>query len=212
MTSRNRIRLLKAVTFALACVPLAKIGVDAFTGGLGANPIEAILNRLGFWTLTFLTLSLTPTPARAILGAAWPMRIRRMLGLFAFAYGLLHVTFYVGVDQGLDLGLIAEDVTKRRFQAVGMTALLLLVPLAVTSTDAWVRRLGYARWKKLHRLVYVAAILGVVHFTWRVKADLRRPGIFAIAVGALLLARFVPWVVRTARRREAARAGPRAAA
>lgn len=212
MTSRNRIRLLKAVTFALACVPLAKIGVDAFTGGLGANPIEAILNRLGFWTLTFLTLSLAPTPARAILGVAWPMRIRRMLGLFAFAYGLLHVTFYVGVDQGLDLGLIAEDVTKRRFQAVGMTALLLLVPLAVTSTDAWVRRLGYARWKKLHRLVYVAAILGVVHFTWRVKADLRRPGIFAIAVGALLLARFVPWVVRTARRREAARAGPRAAA
>jgi methionine sulfoxide reductase heme-binding subunit len=203
VTSRTRIQLLKAGTFALACVPLAKIGVDAFTAGLGANPIEAILNRLGFWTLTFLTLSLVPTPARAILGLAWPIRIRRMLGLFAFSYGLLHVTFYVGVDQGLDLGLVAEDVTKRGFQAVGMTALLLLAPLAVTSTDGWVRRLGYARWKKLHRLVYVAAILGVVHFTWRVKADLRRPGIFALAIGALLLARLVPWIARTAARRRA---------
>jgi methionine sulfoxide reductase heme-binding subunit len=201
MTSRSRVRLQKAATFALCCVPLAKIGVDAFTRGLGANPIEAILNRLGFWTLTFLTLSLVPTPAKTLLGVAWPIRLRRMVGLFAFSYGLLHVTFYVGVDQGLDLGLVVEDVTKRGFQIVGMTTLLLLVPLAVTSTDRWVRRLGYARWKRLHRLVYVAAILGVVHFTWRVKADLRRPSIFAIAIGALLLARLVPWLA--ARRRRA---------
>jgi methionine sulfoxide reductase heme-binding subunit len=200
VNSRSRIRLQKAATFALCCVPLAKIGVDAFTGGLGANPIEAILNRLGFWTLTFLTLSLVPTPAKTLLGVAWPIRLRRMVGLFAFSYGVLHVTFYVAVDQGLDLGLVVEDVTKRGFQAVGMAALLLLVPLAVTSTDRWVRRLGYARWKRLHRLVYVAAILGIVHFTWRVKADLRRPSIFAIAIGALLLARLVPWIAARRRR------------
>ncbi|HYG68623.1 MAG TPA: ferric reductase-like transmembrane domain-containing protein, partial [Anaeromyxobacteraceae bacterium] len=135
-----------------------------------------------------------------------------MLGLFAFAYGVMHVTFYVAVDQGLDLALVAEDVTKRRFQAVGMVALLLLVPLAATSTDAWVRRLGYARWKRLHRLVYVAALLGVVHFVWRVKADLRRPSIFVVAIGALLGARVASWAAarRTARRSRAA-SGPRTA-
>jgi methionine sulfoxide reductase heme-binding subunit len=213
VNSRSRIRLQKAATFALCCVPLAKIGVDAFTGGLGANPIEAILNRLGFWTLTFLTLSLVPTPAKTLLGVAWPIRLRRMVGLFAFSYGVLHVTFYVAVDQGLDLGLVVEDVTKRGFQAVGMAPLLLLVPLAVTSTDRWVRRLGYARWKRLHRLVYVAAILGIVHFTWRVKADLRRPSIFAIAIGALLLARLVPWIAgrrRAARRAERVAEAPQA--
>lgn len=200
MDSRRRFRLVKAATFAACVAPLAKVALDLGTGGLGANPVEAILNRLGFWTLTFLTLSLVPTPAKALLGVAWPIRVRRMVGLFAFSYGALHVLFYVGVDQGFDLGLVAEDVTKRGFQAVGMLALLLLVPLAVTSTDGWVRRLGYTRWKKLHRLVYVAAILGVVHFTWRVKADLRRPSVFAIAIGALLVARLVPWLAARRRR------------
>lgn len=134
-----------------------------------------------------------PTPARALLGLSWPIRVRRLLGLFAFAYATLHLLFYVAVDQGLDVALLAEDVAKRKFMAVGFAAWLLLLPLAVTSTDAWVRRLGFARWKRLHRLVYVAALLGVVHFVWRVKADHSRPLAFAAAIGLLLAARVVSW-------------------
>jgi sulfoxide reductase heme-binding subunit YedZ len=201
---RTRIRLLKAATFALACVPLAKIVVDALLGRLGANPIEQVLDRLGFWTLGLLTLSLAPTPAHDLLGLAWPIRVRRMLGLFAFSYATLHLSWYVGVDQFFDPAVLAEDVLKRKFMVVGFAAWLLLVPLAVTSTDRWVRRLGFARWKRLHRLVYVAALLGVVHFVWRVKADLRRPAWFAVAVGLLLTARLVPWAAaRRARARVA---------
>ena len=134
---------------------------DGVHGGLGANPIEAVLNRLGFWTLTFLALSLVPSPAHDLLGFTWPVRIRRMLGLFAFSYATLHLLFYVGVDQALDVRLLAQDVAKRKFMTVGFAAWLLLTPLAVTSTDAWVRRLGYRRWKQLHRTVYGAALLAV---------------------------------------------------
>jgi sulfoxide reductase heme-binding subunit YedZ len=164
-----------------------------------------VLDRLGFWTLTFLALSLVPTPAHDLLGLAWPVRIRRMLGLFAFSYATLHLAWYVGVDQFFDLSVLATDVLKRKFMVVGFAAWLLLVPLAVTSTDRWVRRLGFARWKRLHRLVYAAALLGVVHFVWRVKADLRRPSWFAAAIALLLAARVAPWIV--ARRARAARAG-----
>jgi sulfoxide reductase heme-binding subunit YedZ len=197
----GRLRALKAITFALALVPLAKIVADGILGRLGANPIEAIQGRLGFWTLTFLTLSLVPTPAHDLLGLSWPVRIRRMLGLFAFAYATLHLVWYVGIDQTLDVGLLVEDVAKRKFMTVGFTAWLLLVPLALTSTDRSVRRLGFARWKRLHRLAYAAALLGVVHFVWRVKADLRRPIWFAVAVGALLAARVVVWLGRGGARR-----------
>ncbi|HEY6106173.1 MAG TPA: protein-methionine-sulfoxide reductase heme-binding subunit MsrQ [Anaeromyxobacteraceae bacterium] len=200
-------RALKPVAFALCLAPLAKIGVDGAAGNLGAEPVQVVLNRLGFWALTLLTLSLVPTPAKALLGITWPQRLRRLVGLFAFSYGVLHLAFYVGVDKFLDLPEIWKDVTTRRFQAVGLLTLLLLLPLAVTSTDGWVRRLGFARWKRLHRLVYLAAVLGVVHFTWRVKADLRRPLVFAGAVGALLLVRLVP-----AARRRLARAAPAGAA
>jgi sulfoxide reductase heme-binding subunit YedZ len=203
--TRSRIRALKAATFGLACLPLAKIVLDLFTDGLGANPIETILNRLGFWTLTFLTLSLVPTPAKTLLGLSWPIRIRRMLGLFAFSYATLHLLWYVGVDQALDLRLLVEDVTKRKFMAVGFAAWATLVPLALTSTDRSVRRLGYARWKRLHRLVYLTALLGVVHFVWRVKADLRRPSYFIAALAILMAARLVPWALRARERR--ARAG-----
>jgi sulfoxide reductase heme-binding subunit YedZ len=201
---RARIRLLKALTFAAASLPLAKIVADGLLGRLGANPIEAVLNRLGFWTLTLLTASLAATPAHDLLGLSWPVRLRRMLGLFAFSYATLHLCWYVGVDRFFDLDVLARDVAKRKFMAVGFAAWLLLVPLAVTSTDAWVRRLGFARWKKLHRLVYVAALLGAVHFVWRVKADLRRPAIFLVVLGALLAARLVP---RATLRRRRARAG-----
>jgi sulfoxide reductase heme-binding subunit YedZ len=196
-----RIRALKAATFVLALVPLAKIVADGLLGRLGANPIEMVQSRLGFWTLTFLTLSLVPTPAHDLFGLAWPVRVRRMLGLFAFAYASLHLVWYVAIDQTLDVGLLVEDVVKRKFMTVGFTAWLLLLPLAITSTDRSVRRLGYARWKRLHRLSYAAALLGVVHFVWRVKADLRRPIWFAVAVAVLLAARVAVSLVRRARAR-----------
>jgi methionine sulfoxide reductase heme-binding subunit len=197
----RRVRLLRTATFAAACIPLAKIVLDAAAGRLGANPIEMVLNRLGFWTLVFLTLSLAPTPARELFGVAWPVRIRRTLGLFAFSYATLHLLWYVGVDQFFDRATLLEDVAKRKFMAVGFAAWLLLLPLAVTSTDGWVRRLGFARWKRLHRLAYGAAILGVLHFVWRVKADLRRPSWFIAAIAALLLARVVQLARRERRRR-----------
>lgn len=200
---RSRVRALKAAVFTACCLPLAKIAVDGLTGGLGANPIEAVLDRLGFWTLTLLALSLVPTPARDLLGVAWPVRVRRMLGLFCFGYATLHLSWYVGVDQFFDLHILAKDVLKRRFMVVGFVGWLLLVPLAVTSTDRWVRRLGFTRWKRLHRLVYVVALLGVVHFVWRVKADLARPLVFAGVIGGLLLAR----VAAPARRPGLSRAG-----
>jgi sulfoxide reductase heme-binding subunit YedZ len=182
-----------------AALPLAKMALDAATGGLGANPVEQVLNRLGFWTLTFLTLSLVPTPARELLGVTWPLRTRRVVGVTAFAYGALHLAWYAVVDQGLDGAAIAADAVKRRFITIGLATLLVLLPLAVTSTDGWVRRLGFGRWKALHRLVYLAALGGVVHFVWRVKVDLRRPLVFATAIGLLLLARLVPWAWRRAR-------------
>jgi methionine sulfoxide reductase heme-binding subunit len=183
-------------------LPLAKIGWDAFRGALGGNPIEAVQNRLGFWAITLLAVSLVPTPAREVLGIHWLQRLRRVLGVTAFAYALLHFLFYVGVDKFFDLHTIAQDLTRRPFLMVGFAALLCLTPLAVTSTDGWVRRLGYRRWKLVHRLAYVAAALAVVHFAWRVKADLRRPLLFA-AVFSLLLALRVPGWVREARRRGA---------
>jgi sulfoxide reductase heme-binding subunit YedZ len=199
---RRRGRWLAPAVFAACLVPLAKIVADLLLGRLGANPIENVQDRLGFWTLTLLVLSLAATPAHDLLGLTWPVRLRRMLGLFAFSYATLHLMFYVGVDQGLDLRLLAQDVAKRKFMTVGFVAWLTLVPLAVTSTDRWVRRLGYRRWKALHRLVYGAAVLGVVHFIWRVKADLRQPSWFAGALAVLLGAR----LVEAARRRAAARA------
>jgi sulfoxide reductase heme-binding subunit YedZ len=182
-------RALKPVAFALLLAPLVKLAADGATGGLGANPIAEGMNRLGFWTLTFLALSLVPTPAREILGLSWPVRLRRTIGLFAFTCGTLHFAWYLGVDKFFALGEIAQDIGKRKFIAVGFAALVLLVPLAVTSTDRWVRRLGYLRWKRLHRLVYLAALLGVLHFVWRVKADLRKPLLFAGAIGLLLAVR-----------------------
>ncbi|MFT3914081.1 MAG: protein-methionine-sulfoxide reductase heme-binding subunit MsrQ [Anaeromyxobacteraceae bacterium] len=196
--------------FALAAAPLAKLGVDLATNHLGANPIEAILNRLGFWTLTLLVASLAATPVNALLGVSWPLRARRMIGLWAFAYATLHLLFYVAIDQGLDVGLLAADVAKRKFMTVGFAAWLLLVPLAVTSTDGWVRRLGFRAWKRLHRLVYAAAVLGVVHFVWRVKADLRLPLTFGAVLAVLLAARFVPEGAGLRRRRAPASrpAGP----
>lgn len=190
-------RWIKPAVFIACCVPILKIGYEAFLGpGLGANPIEAVLNRLGWWTLFLLLATLACTPFKILLGWTWPNRLRRMLGLFAFAYAALHFLVYVGVDQFFDWEAIAEDVTKRKFIMVGFAALLLLVPLAVTSTSRSVRKLGFARWKRLHRLLYVIAMLGVVHFVWRVKADAREPLLFATAFAVSMGVRLLPLVRR----------------
>ena len=203
-TSAARSRWIGAAGWGAALAPLALLAADAAAHRLGANPIEAVLNRLGFWTLTFLALSLAPTPLQRWTGLAWPLRLRRRLGVAAFAYAALHLSWYLGVDQFFDLEVVVADVVKRPFITVGFAALLVLLPLAVTSTDGWVRRLGFARWKALHRLAYAAALLGVVHFAWRVKADRLKPTLFAVVIGVLLLARLGPGP----RRAQAGRGSP----
>jgi sulfoxide reductase heme-binding subunit YedZ len=175
--------------FTGAVVPLAAIMVAAGRGSLGADPIAQVLNELGLLALVFLVAALVCTPAKSLLGWTWPMRLRRMLGLFAFFYASLHFVTYTALDQTFDWGAIWADVTKRKFIFVGFATFVLLVPLAATSTNAAVRRLGYPRWKRLHRLAYVAPVLAVVHFLWRVKKDVREPVAYATVLAALLLVR-----------------------
>jgi len=182
-------RLAKLAIGVLALVPAARIGVLALQGDLGANPIAEAMNRLGFWTLTLLLATLAPTPIQIVTGWKWPLRLRRMLGLETFLYVCLHFAVYLGLDQFFDFAAIGKDIAKRPFITVGFTAFVLLIPLAITSTDGMVRRLGFARWKRLHRLIYVVAVLGVVHFVWRVKSDLRQPLIFAGVLAVLLVIR-----------------------
>ena len=184
----GRLRLLKAALFAACLIPalglvLGILGIQGF--GLGANPVEELIHRTGEWALRLLLVTLAVTPLRRLTGAAWLIRLRRMLGLFAFFYATLHFVSYAVIDQGLALGFIVEDIIERPFITLGLTALILLVPLAVTSTNGMMRRLG-RRWQKLHRLVYLVALLGVWHFWWQVKQDIREPVIYA-AVLALLL-------------------------
>jgi sulfoxide reductase heme-binding subunit YedZ len=195
-------RWLGPIVFVACCLPAGKIAVDAATGNLSANPIEEVMNRLGFWTLTLLLVSLAATPSKTLLGWTAPMRVRRMLGLFAFFYGSLHFATYLALDQAFDISDIGADIVKRKFITVGFAAFVTLIPLAVTSTDRAVKRLGFRRWKRLHRLVYLAAVLGVVHFVWRVKADYLVPTLFALTLAALLLARVLP-----ARAKRSSRAG-----
>ena len=165
--------------------------------------MEEVLNRLGKLTLIMLLVALVPTPLAAFTGLRWPLRLRRTLGLLAFGHALLHFSWYLGVDWFFDLAAIAEDVVKHKFIAFGFSAFVLLVPLAATSTDGMVRRLGFDRWKRLHRLVYVAAVLGVVHFWFRVKADHLEPNLFGAALAVLLAARIPGW--RAERRKRARR-------
>ena len=180
---------LKAVVFALALVPFAWLVWDAVTGELGANPVEAITLRTGDWTLRFLLITLLVTPLRRLTGWHAVVRWRRMLGLFAFFYVLLHFSTYAVLDAFFDVAYILEDILERPYITVGFTSLCLLVPLAVTSTNAMVKRLGGQRWRKLHRLVYVAAGGAVLHYLWLVKADLREPLIYLGILAFLLLLR-----------------------
>jgi sulfoxide reductase heme-binding subunit YedZ len=188
---------LKAVLFAVCLVPLALLAWRGFTGGLGANPIEFITHSTGWWTLALLLATLSVTPLRRLTGLNWLLRLRRMLGLFAFFHACLHFTTYIWLDQFFDPMSIAKDVVKRPFITVGFSAFVLLIPLAATSTNAMVRRLGAARWQLLHRLVYAIAILGVVHFWWLVKKDITEPLLFAAAL-ALLLGLRLLWRARRA--------------
>ena len=180
---------LKPAVFTGALVPIAAVLQRAVRGRLGANPIAEALNEIGLVTLIFLIATLACTPLKTIFGWGWPVRLRRMLGLFAFFYGALHLSTYAGLDQGLDTHAILIDVTKRKFIFVGFAAFTLMVPLAATSTAASVRRLGAAAWKRLHRLVYLSASLGVVHFVLRVKKDVSEPAVYGVVLGILLLIR-----------------------
>lgn len=194
---------LKPAVFIGSLVPVVRIGQRAISGELGANPIATALNQLGLLALVFLLASLACTPLKTFLGWTWPIRIRRMLGLFAFFYASVHFLTYAGLDQVLDVRAIWADVTQRKFIFVGFAALLLLIPLAVTSTDAMVRRLGFKRWKLLHRLAYVAGGLAVIHFVWRVKKDLTQPLTYAVLLGILLGARAVEALVKKPKRQRA---------
>ena len=181
------------MVFTLCLLPLALIVYDGFTGGLGVNPIEAVTHRTGDWTLRLLLVTLTMTPLRRWFDWRWPLRIRRMLGLFAFFYACLHLLTYLWLDQFFDWWGIVGDIIERPFITVGMLAFLGMVPLAVTSTRGMMRRLG-RHWKSLHRLVYVVAVLGVVHFWWLVKADIREPLLYAAILAVLLGYRLVVYL------------------
>jgi methionine sulfoxide reductase heme-binding subunit len=196
---------LKPGLFIGALTPLASIALRALTGSLNANPIAEVENELGLAALIFLIASLACTPARRVFGLTWPPRIRRELGLLAFFYAMLHVGIYVFLDQAFDLRAMVEDVLERPFITVGFGAAVLLVPLAITSTKSSIRRLGFARWQRLHQLAYVAAVLAALHFIWRVKIDVSQPLTYAAAVCLLLLVRVLFWVA--SRRAPAARAG-----
>ena len=187
-----------------ASAPLLSILLRARSGALGANPIAEALNELGLMALVLLIASLACTPLRTLVGWTWPIRVRRLLGLLAFAYATLHVAVYAGLDQGLDLRAVLADVFKRRFIFVGFAAFVMMAPLAWTSTKGAVRRMGYVRWKRLHLLVYPAALCAVVHFVWRVKKDLSEPLAYAAILAALLLVRVVARGSRTV----AAASGP----
>jgi sulfoxide reductase heme-binding subunit YedZ len=180
---------LKPAVFTGALAPLAAIVVRALEQRLGANPIAEALNRLGLVALVFLVLTLAVTPSKLLFGWTWPARLRRMLGLFAFFYATLHFLTYAGLDQVGNLAAIAKDLAKRPFIWVGFTAWVLLIPLAVTSTKGMLQRLGFKRWKALHRFVYLIAGLGALHFYWRVKKDTTLPLAYALVIGVLLLVR-----------------------
>lgn len=185
-------RLAKPLLFLACLIPLARLVALAFTDGLGANPIEFVTRSTGTWTLVFLLITLSVTPLRRLAGRAALLRFRRMLGLFAFFYACLHFTTYIWWDQFFDWAEIIKDVTKRPFITMGFAAFLLLVPLAITSTNAMMRRLG-RRWQRLHRAVYFIAAAGVVHYWWLVKKDFTQPAIYGIVLTVLLGYRVAVW-------------------
>jgi sulfoxide reductase heme-binding subunit YedZ len=183
---------LKAIAHLLALLPLALLVRDALGDALGADPVATLTHRTGDWALRGLLACLAMTPLRRLLDRPWPIRFRRLLGLYACFYACLHLSIYVVLDFGGNVAHLLEDIAKRPYITVGFTAWLLLVPLALTSTRAAMRRLG-RRWGQLHRAVYVAAMLGVVHYYWGVKADVREPLAYAVVLALLLGVRVASW-------------------
>ncbi len=197
------IRWFKVVVFLACLEPLARLlwgffgahpgDMQTWGAGLGANPIEFITHSTGNWTLIFLLITLAITPLRKLTGQPWLIRFRRMFGLFAFFYVCLHFLTYIWLDKSFDLHDMLADVAKRRFITAGFTGFVLLIPLALTSTRGWIRRLGGKRWQALHRLIYFSAIAGVIHYIWLVKSDLRKPLDYAFVLGVLLAYRVIVW-------------------
>lgn len=187
----NDIRFKKLLIAMNALTPLVLLAYDGWQGRLGANPIEFFLRSTGVLTLVFLLVTLSITPLRAAFGWNGLIKFRRMLGLFAFFYGSIHLITYSIFDKSLDLVAIGADIVRRPFIAIGMTAFFLLTPLAITSTNGWVKRLGGKRWAKLHRLAYIIAILGILHFWLIVKSDVFYPASFGVVLAVLLIYRLI---------------------
>ena len=187
----------RAVVFVLASVPAAALVWGLFTGGLGVNPVETITKQTGIWTLRCVIATLAVTPLRWATGWNGAIRFRRMLGLFAFFYGTLHFSTYLVLDQFFALDLIVEDVKERPFIAAGFTAFVLMIPLALTSTAGMIRRLGGRTWNRLHRLVYVTAVCGVLHYAWLVKVEILAPFVYGAIVAGLLGIRVWRWSQRS---------------
>ena len=198
------IRLIKVLVFVACLVPLGVLAwkffglhptdMSTWGVGLGANPVEALEHGFGDWTLRFLLITLAITPLRQLLRVPALIKFRRMFGLFAFFYGCLHFATYIGLDKFFNIHEIFVDVLKRKYITVGFAGFVLLVPLAFTSTAGWIRRLGGKRWRALHRLIYFAAIAGVIHYLWLVKADIRVPLEYGAILAALLGYRVVLWL------------------
>jgi sulfoxide reductase heme-binding subunit YedZ len=198
MKSVLRARWVKPFVFLLCLTPLAFLLINGFRGELTANPIEYITHSTGDWTMRFLLISLAITPARRLFSQPDLIRFRRMLGLFAFFYAVLHLITWLWLDKFFDIDEMWADLVKRRFITMGMLGFLLLVPLALTSTAGWIQRIGGKNWQRLHRLVYISAIAGVIHYWWLVKSDIRMPALYGILLVILLLLR--PLTSRRVRR------------
>ena len=199
------IRWLKPIVFLACLAPLARLAWKASSGNLGANPIEVITHSTGDWTLIFLLVTLSVTPLRKLTGHLWLIRFRRMFGLFSFFYVTLHFFTYIWLDKFFDVHEMLKDIAKRRFITVGFTGFVLLIPLAITSTSGWIRRLGGRRWNRLHQLIYLTAIAGVIHYYWLVKADVRKPLQYAAVLALLLGYRLAIWSVLKFKANRAAR-------
>jgi sulfoxide reductase heme-binding subunit YedZ len=189
--TRKTIAVVKSIIWVACLAPLFRLIWKGLAGSLGANPIEFITLSTGTWTLVCLLTTLAITPLRRMTGQSWLIRLRRLVGLFAFFYGTLHFITYVWLDKFFDVPGMIKDVVKRPFITAGFLAFLLLIPLAVTSTAGAIRWMGGRKWKLLHRLIYISGVSAVVHFWWKVKADVREPAIYAAVLAVLLGIRLV---------------------
>ncbi len=189
-----KLRLTKIALFLAALIPLERLLWKASHDGLGANPIEVITHSTGDWTLILILTTLAITPLRRLIHQYWLIGLRRMIGLFAFFYGTLHFLTYIWLDKFFDIHEMLKDIEKRRFITVGFTAFVLMIPLALTSTAWSIRWLGGKNWQRLHRLIYLTGILGIVHYAWLVKADRRKPIEYGIVLTILLAYRLAIWL------------------